>query len=511
MLKGFFLFLILLLPVSSTLALTEPDLNGTLRFALGGEVSLLNPILSTDSVSSAVEGVIFSGLVKVNEKLELVPDLAERWTVSPDGKTWTFYLRRDARWHDGAPLTAADAKFTFDSILDPKVNSVRRGDYIIDGQPIRFSVVDKYTFRAVLPKPFAPFLSRMGMALIPRHLLAGKDLNTAPFNRQPIGSGPFRLTEWRSGQRLVVERNKDYYGGAPLLSKIIYQIIPDENSRLVAFEADELDSVGVPAKEYSRLKNYPGARLYEYDSLNYTYLGLNLANPKFADRRVRQALAYATDRKQLISLIFRGLASPAYAPSAPVSWAYSDQVAKYLYDPEKAKKLLKEAGVKDLEFTILINQGNKEREKAAVILQQQYKKIGVKVKIKVLEWSALLKVVNAPQGPKDFEAVLMGWSLGLDPDAYSIWHSSQYPRGFNFINYQNKEVDRLLEQGRLTIGQDKRKEIYRRLWQLIAEDQPYIFLWYPKNIVAVRDRVGGLSPAGPAGLFLNIEKVFIKK
>lgn len=509
--RKFSSLLICSLLFSATVLAAGVDSEGVLRFSLGGEVSVLNPILSTDSVSSAVEGSIFSGLVTVNEKLEMAPDLAERWDVSRDGKVWTFHLRKNVKWHDGAPFTADDVKFTFDSILNPKVNSVRRSDFIIDGLPIKFRIVGKYTLQAILPKPFAPFLVNAGIGIIPKHLLAGKDINTADFNRQPVGTGPFIFKEWRAGDHVTVERNPDYYLGKPLLSKIVYKEIPDANSRLVALEADEIDETDIPPKDYTRMKSVKGVNIYEYDVLLYTYLGFNLANPKFADRRVRQALAYATDKKQLVNLIYRGLASPAFAPSAPVSWAYSDAVPKFDYDPEKARQLLKEAGKEDLEFTILINQGNKEREKAAVILQQQYKKIGVKVNIRVLEWSALLKIVNAPKAPKEFEAVIMGWSLGLDPDAYSIWHSSQYPRGFNFINYNNPKVDKLLERGRETIGRSERKKIYAKLWQAIAADQPYIFLWYPKAVVGIRDRVGGLSKPGPAGMFLRLEKVFIKK
>lgn len=503
--------LICSLLISATVFASGVDPEGILRFSLGGEVSVLNPILSTDTASSAVEGTIFTGMVKVNEKLEIIPDLAERWEVSKDGKVWTFRLRRDVKWHDGVPFTAEDVKFTFDSVLNPKVNSVRRSDYIIDGKPIQFKAVDKYTLQAILPKPFAPFLVHAAMSVIPKHLLDGKEINTAAFNRRPVGTGPFIFKEWRSGDHVTVARNPGYYGGKPLLKEIVYKIIPDENSSLVALEAGEVDESGIPPKDYKRMKTVKGVNVYEYDVLLYTYLGLNLANPKFSDKRVRQALAYATDKNQLVSLIHRGLASPAYAPSAPVSWAYSDDVPKYHYNPEKAKKLLKEAGAEDLEFTILVNQGNKEREKAAVILQQQYKKVGVKVNVRVLEWSALLKVINAPKDPKDFDAVIIGWSLGLDPDGYSIWHSSQYPKGFNFIKYRNPEVDKLLEQGRTTVDRSKRKKIYAKLWKAIAEDQPYIFLWYPKAVAGVSDRVGGLSKPGPAGLFLNIEKVFVKK
>jgi peptide/nickel transport system substrate-binding protein len=491
--------------------ISQADPNGKLVFSLGGEVSVLNPILSTDTSSSAVEGAIFTGLARVNEKLEIIPDLASSWKVSKDGKVWTFSLRRDVRWHDGHPFTAEDVVFTFNSILDPRVNSVRRSDYIIDGVPIKFRALDKYTVQAILPKPFAPFLIRTGMGILPRHILEGKDINTAGFNRKPVGTGPFMFKEWVTGDHVTVVRNPNYYSGKPMLAEIIYKIIPDENARLVALEAGEVDETGIPPKDYRKMKAREGINVFEYDSLVYTYLGLNLANPKFADRRVRQALAYATDKDQLVKMIFKGLASPAYAPSAPVSWAYSDEVNKYPYDPEKARQLLKEAGAEDLEFTILVNQGNKEREKAAVVLQQQYKKAGMKVKIRVMEWSALLKITNAPVDPKDFEAVIIGWSLGLDPDSYSIWHSSQYPRGFNFIKYKNSEVDRLLERGRTTMEKSERKKIYARIWKLIAQDQPYVFLWYPKSVVGISERVGGLSKPGPAGMFVNIEKVFVTK
>ncbi|MFA5112941.1 MAG: peptide-binding protein [Candidatus Margulisiibacteriota bacterium] len=499
----------LVLATSVLAAGHDPD--GILRFSLGGEVSVLNPILSTDTVSSAVEGVIFSGMVTFNENLEPVPDLAKSWTVSKDGKTWTFKLRQDVKWHDGAPLTADDVVFTFNSILDPKVNSVRRSDYIIDGKPIVFSAPDKYTVLASLPKPFAPFLIHAAMSIIPQHLLQGQDINTAAFNRKPVGTGPFIFKEWQTGDHITVTRNPRYYKGAPLLKEINYRIIPDDNSSLVALEAGEIDEADIPPKDYTRLKTVKGIKVYESDVLLYVYLGLNLANPKFADQRVRRALAYATDRRQLIGLIFRGLASPAYAPSAPISWAYSDAVPKYPYDPEKARRLLKEAGAENLEFTVLVNQGNKEREKAAVILQQQYKKIGVKLNIRVMEWSAILKIVNADKDPKDFEAIIMGWSLGLDPDSYSIWHSSQYPQGFNFIKYSNPTADRLLEEGRTTVDRSKRQAVYAKLWKTIADDQPYIFLWYPKAIAGVNERVGGLAKPSPAGLFLHIEKVFIKK
>jgi peptide/nickel transport system substrate-binding protein len=351
------------------------------------------------------------------------------------------------------------------------------------------------------------------MSIIPKHLYQGKDINTASCNRKPVGTGPFKFKEWQTGDHVTLVRNDNFYFGKPKLEAIIYKLIPDENAALLAFEAGEVDAAGIPAKDYKRILTLPKINVYEYDTLLYTYLGLNLTRPYFKDKRVRQALAYVVDRKQLIGLILKGHGSPAYAPSAPVSWAYSSDVPKYPFNLEKAKQLLKEAGYPNgFEFTCLVNQGNKEREKAAVVLQQQFAKVGVKMNVRVMEWSALLKIINAPSDPKQFDAVIIGWSLGLDPDSYSIWHSSQYPKGFNFIKYRSGEVDRLLEQGRTTIDRGERKKIYGRIWKLIAEDQPYVFLWYPRVIGAISDRVGGLQlPPGPAGPMIYIEKVFVKK
>ena len=484
------------------------DPKGQLIMSLGGEVSVINPILSTDTTSSAIEGVIFTGLVKVDKNLDFIPDLAQSWKVSKNGLVWTFKLRKDVTWHDGKPFTADDVKFTFDTLLNPKINSVRRGDYIIVGKPIQFKVVDKYNVKAILPKPFSPFLTSAGMGILPKHLLDGKVLDMSDFNRHPIGTGPFIFVEYKSGDHVLVKRNPKYYGGAPKLDQILFKIVPDENTALVALRSGDIDETGIPPKDFHPIKH---VNLYKYDALLYTYFGFNLKSPKFSDVRVRKALSYAVNRKQLIGLIYMGLASPAYSPSAPVSWAYSDDVYKYEYDPEKAKELLRKAGVKDLEFTVLVNHGNKEREKAATIMQQQFKRIGVQMNIRMLEWSALLKVINARKDPKDFDAVIIGWSTGVDPDSYSIWHSSQYPAGLNFIGFNDPEVDKLLEAGRREQSKAARKKIYAKMYKEITDSAPYIFLWYPNVLSGVRDRVGGLSEPGPTGLFLDIEKVYIKK
>lgn len=497
------------------------DPNGVLLLSLGGDISTLNPILTTDTSSSSVSGLIFSGLVRINEKLEPIPDLAESWQVLSGGRVWRFKLRRGVKWHDGKPFTARDVIFTFQKILDPKTNTVRRSDYVIDDVPIVTRAIGVFEVEFKLPKPFAPFLVNMGIGILPEHLYRKEDVNTSPWNFKPIGTGPFKFVEWKSGEYARVVRNDDFYFGVPKLAGVIFKVIPDENTRMVALETGEIDETNIPPKDYARMKKVKGLQMFEYDALTYTYLGFNLKSPIFQDVRVRRALAYATNKGELVQKIYRGLASAAYAPSAPASWAYSNNVEKYPFDPVKSRKLLEEAGWrlggdgyyerdgKRLEFTILTNQGNKEREKGAIVLQSQFKKIGVKANIRIMEWSALLKIINAPKDPKDFDAVVIGWSLGVDPDDFSIWHSSQYPRGFNFIAYKNSEVDRWIEDGRTTMDKNRRKKIYSRVYRQISEDQPYIFLWYPKAIVAVRERVGGLSQPGPAGLMVYMEKVFV--
>ncbi len=498
------------------------DSNGILILTLGGDATFLNPILYTDSSSGSVIRAIFNGLAKIDADLEVIPDLARSWKVSKDGTVWTFYLRKGIHWHDGVEFTAEDVKFTFDKILDPLTNSVRRSNYIIDETPIKFVVQDKYVFQAILPKPFAPFLVNMCMNIIPKHLLEKENINKSEFNRRPIGTGPFKFEEWKSADHITVRANDDYFMGKPLLKKIIFRIIPDENARMAALERGEVDETNISPQDYQRFSNLPTVSLFTYDTLSYSYLGFNLANPLFNSKAVRQALSYAIDKDKLVEVIYRGLATPAHAPQSPISWAYNPHVHKYSYNPARAKEILKKEGWKvgengilekdrkPFEFTVILNKGNREREKAAIIIQDYFKQIGVKMNIQMMEWSAMIKILNDPT-KKDFETVIIGWSLGIDPDDKSIWNSGEYPAGFNFIKYNNPEVDRLIELGRSTIDRSKRKKIYGQIYELITDDAPYLFLWYPKAITGVNKRVGGLSKPGPAGLFLNIEKVFVKK
>jgi peptide/nickel transport system substrate-binding protein len=491
---------------------------------LGGEPTYLNPILSTDAPSSSVESLIFSGLFRTNSKLELEPDLIDFYTVSPSGTHYTFKLKENIQWHDGAPLTAHDVKFTFEKIMDKTTNTVRRSNFIIDGIPVQFNVIDELTIEAILPKPFAPFLIGMAMGILPKHLLDAKDINTARFNRAPIGTGPYKFSAWESAQFIRLERNSRYHFGPPNIKNIIMKIIPDSNTALLALEKGEVDESGIPAKDFERYSSSKHIDIYRYYDLVYTYLGFNLKKPLFSNQKVRQAIAHAINKDALVKGVLKDFGVPAHIPSSPVLWSYPKptSIPIFQFDPLKASQLLKEAGFTlnpktnilekngtPFSFKIMTNKGNKNREKTAQIIQQMLANIGIDVKIQLLEWSSFIKIVNASQSPKNYDAVILGWSLGLDPDGYSIWHSSQYPNGFNFIGYKNENVDRLLELGRTTINQDKRMEIYQEIYQDIAMDVPYLFLYFPETLLGINKRVHGLSNAGPAGLMNPIENVYL--
>ena len=185
---------------------------------------MLNPILSTDSPSSSVEGLIFSGLFRINSDLELEPDLLDTYTTNDDGTVYTFRLKKDIKWHDGHPFTAHDVKFTFDTILDKRTNTVRRSNFVIDGTAIQFNVLDDHAIQARLPKPFAPFLNRMAMGILPKHLLQDADINKTPFNRSPIGTGPYKFRSWQAAQYVQLERYNDHHLGAPKIKSIITKL-----------------------------------------------------------------------------------------------------------------------------------------------------------------------------------------------------------------------------------------------------------------------------------------------
>mgnify|MGYP001337321190 CR=1 FL=1 len=345
--------LCLLLGITLSLNLGACSSKGTVKdpsvlsLNIGAEPSFINPILSTDTASSAVESLVFNGLMKVNSKLEMVPDLAESYTVQNNGKRYLFKLKQNVKWHDGEAFTADDVIYTFNTLMDPKTNTVRRSSYFIQGKPITFKKIDTYTVQVDLPKVFAPFLIHMGMGILPQHILNTQDINKSPFNRKPIGTGPYRFVDWKPSQYVKLTRNDAYFWKRPKSKHILMRIIPDKNTSLVSLKKGEIDlEQNLQSKDFPKLKSDQNLNTYRYYSMDYTYLGFNLKKKPFSNPKFRHAVSYAINREALVQSVLKGYGYPAYLPASPVQWQYPtlSKISTYAYNPEKSKALLKELG-----------------------------------------------------------------------------------------------------------------------------------------------------------------------
>lgn len=484
-----------------------------------GDARRLNPLLANDSASGTINDQIFNGLVKYDKDIQLVGDLAERWDISSDGKTFTFHLRKGVKWHDGAEFTAADCLFTFQKLMDPAVATPYSSNYM---DVAKAEAIGRYTFRVTYREPFSPALESWAIGVIPKHLLDGKDLNKADFNRNPVGTGPYRFKEWIAGQKLVLEANEDYFEGRPNIDRYIYRIIPDSSTMFQELLSGGVDMMGLNPLQYLRKsetrrirENY---RKFRYPANAYTYLGYNLTSELFKDKAVRQALAYAIDRQSIIDGVLLGIGRPCTGPFSYVSWAYNEQVKPYPHDADRARSMLGEAGWRDtnndgvldwdgrpFRFTILTNQGNGERIRAAEIIQRNLKAVGIDARIRVMEWQAFLEQIDK----RTFDAIILGWSLGRDPDLYDIWHSSKTKPGeYNFVSYRSDEVDRLLVEGRRTFDVARRTRIYNRIHAILADEQPYAFLYVPDATPIVHKRFKGIEEA-PLGISYNFIRWYV--
>ncbi|WP_246545723.1 peptide-binding protein [Pelotalea chapellei] len=487
-----------------------------------GEASTLIPLLASDASSHAVAGQIYNGLIKYDKNLVITGDLAESYDISPDGLIITFHLRKGVVWHDKAPFTSRDVLYTYRVVVDPATPTAYAEDF---KQVKAITAPDDHTVKVTYANPFAPALASWGMNILPAHLLEGKDITKSLLARNPVGTGPYRFKEWIAGQKIVLEANKDYFEGRPYIDRYIYRIIPDSSTMYMELKAGAIDLMGLTPVQYARQTNSSDFtsrfNKYRYPSSGYVYMGYNLRHPLFKDRRIRQAVTAAINKDELIHGVLFGMGQKAHGPIVPGRWAYNPYVKDIAYDPQHAMQLLAQAGwkeknsdgflVKDgrpFTFTILTNQGNQQRLMTAQIVQQRLRTIGIEVKIRIVEWATFLKEF-VDKGK--FDVVMLGWSISQDPDMYDIWHSSKTNTGeLNFIGFKNAEVDRLLVEGRSTFDIEKRKKAYFRIQEILAEEQPYTFLYVPDALPVVNARIRGIEPA-PAGIGHNQIKWFVPK
>ncbi len=417
------------------------------------------------------------------------------WSAQ-DEPVIAFHLRQDVKWHDQAPLTAADVKFTYDALMSEQNVSPRRSDFEII-RDVR--TPDDYTVIVTYKEPYSPCLYSWGMPIIPKHLLGSQPnlrKDQTGFNRMPTGTGPFRITDWRTDQYIQLERYDRYWEGRPHLPRITFRIIPDTTVSQLEFQTRGFDYTGLQPYQVGRFAKDPRYDVFRYPVNEYSYIGWNLKRPVFHDKRVRHALAHAVDNAAIIKYIIYGNGTPCTGPYTPVTRWWNPDVQPLEYDPARARRLLAEAGWtpgpdgilrKDgqrFHFTFVTATGSPLAQDVAVLAKDYLRQVGIDADINMYEWTVYIeKYIDT----RNFDACIMSWSLGFDQDLYQLWHSSQIPqpRSLNFISYANPEVDRLIEKARTEFDLTKVEQYTRRIQELIYDDQPYLFMFYRISNVAI--------------------------
>jgi len=476
-----------------------PDFGGTYVEGVAGNPQIINPILcQSNPVDQDMVALIFTGLTRSDEKGEIVPDLAERWDVAQEGTVYTFYLRQDVVWHDGAPFTAADVVFTINAMQHPDYQGV---SFISDmWRSVVVEQVDAYTVRFTLREPFAPFLDYTTVGILPAHILGSvpiKALGESKFNAYPVGTGPFKVAEV-SAQRLLLVAFPDFYRPRPYLERIEFVFYPNEPSVFEARRRGEVAGIARVLPEYlNAVREDESLTLYTAPLSGHNLVFLNLDRAIFQDRAVRQAMMWALDRQKLVDEVLGGQGIVIHSPIMPSSWAYAPGVQQYHYDPRKAKDMLEEAGWFDddrdgarergslkLEFTLATNDDDPVRVRLIEAISEQLAAVGIRATPKTVGWEEL---VSQMLRLRRFDAILGGWqNLPPDPDLYPYWHSSQASEdGLNFANYISEEADLFLQDARSTSDRQQRADSYRRFQELFARDVPSLLLYQPVYNYAV--------------------------
>jgi len=423
-----------------------------------------------------------------------------------------FHLRPNVKFHDGHVFDAFDVKFTYEAIMSPKNLSPRISDY----EPVKqVDIVDPLTVRIVYKRLYSPALGTWSTGMLPEHLLndkalkqealsLGKDpekfsMRQSRFNRHPVGCGPFVFRKWKSDQHIILDRFEQYWEGSPNYHRYVYRIIPDLLTQEMEFYAGTLDSYGVQYHQVERLKNDPTYQSFSGPAFGYTYIGYNMRREPFKDRRVRKALGMAIDVNKIIKYVLYGQGERITGPFVKQTDYYNHSIKPIPYDPEGALKLLEDAGWKRntegwlekdgkrLQFTLITNSGNVYREAVLAIAQDAWKKIGIDVRTDRVEWSVFIQE-RVDKG--DFDALILGWQMGIEPDLYQIWHSSQTnSHQLNFVAFKNEEADDLIIKIRQEYNHDRQVAYCHRLHEIIAREQPYTFLYVGKWTAILDKRI----------------------
>lgn len=471
--------------------------SSTLHLATSANPSRLNPILATDSSSSEIASFLFNGLVKYDKDLDqIIGDLAQDFYYE-DNQTLIFKLHPNIKWHDGEKMDASDVVFTYEVLVSDKISSPYSANF-------RFvqsvEALDSHTLRVKYKKPYFKALETWMMGILPRHILADEEnLMNSSFNTNPVGTGPYKLHQLEHSKNIILRANESYFLGKAKIDQISFHVIADPMTRFLMLKSKALDVGSIEAMEYERQLDetfFENFSILEEISHSYTYLGFNLKREKFQDPRVREALSLAIDREELVSILFFKHARVCTGPFLPGTKSFNEDVKAPKQNIKRAKELLKQAGYDEnnpFTFEIATSNSSSIRPYAAQILQHQLQKAGVVVNLRVMEWQAFLNMVVFP---KEFDTVLLGWSLSSTPDPYIFWHSDNDKRGgFNFIGYNNPKIDKMIERSQSIIDKEKLAKMNKEMFAMIVKDNPYLFLYIPNSITTVSKKIKNIEPA----------------
>jgi len=482
----------------------------------------LNPITCTSATAQEIDSPnIFETLLTMdNYTLQLKPQLAESYEISPDQLIYIFHLRHDVKWQDGEPFTAADVKYSFDRLVDPKVDAADKRSYYANIKSC--DELDPYTIRFIATERYFKTLESLGtLPLVPKHILekGEPDFNKHPFGRHPVGTGPYKFVRWDTGSKIVLERDPNYWGGpGHYPNRLVYQIITEPYVAAQLLKKGEIDVVaGMSPIQWERELEHTRSvsRLHEivYPYPAYSYLGFNLRKPMFTDIRVRHAIDLLIPRDEILAQIYLNkYASKTSGYDPPTSPNYNHDVPPTPYDPTLALQLLNEAGWKNdhgdnflykdgqkLSFTLLYRTGSPDGEKAVELIQESLKKVGIDLQLSRTEFSQMYSKVDEWQ----FDAVMGAWALDVNGDPAQLWSGSEadIKKSSNFIGYKNPEADKLIAEGKLEYDDAKRAAIYRQLQKIIHDDYPVCFLFNPHVILLVSNRFQNVKIFTPRPCF----------
>jgi peptide/nickel transport system substrate-binding protein len=475
----------------------------TLNVHMGAEPGTLNPITATDAYSHAINLRIYETLVDRDyDTLDVIPQLAERWDISPDHLRFRFYLKKGVLWSDGVEFTADDVVYSYNKIMDPRVSSAQLKVYYIDIKRCR--KIGKYAVEFTYSRPY--YLALIfcgGMPIVPRHIFDdGTDFNTHKNNRFPIGTGPYRFSEWKTGKSITLVLNERYRGKKPDIKKVVYKVISEGSVALQMLKKGEIDVMGVRDIEWVRQTNSKkftdNFYKLKYFLPSFSYIGWNQNRVYFKDRRVRLAMTHLVNRREILDKLLFGLGKIVTGPFYIFGDAYNDKIKPWPYDPKRARQFLKEAGWIDhdgdgildkngrkFSFTFTISSGSKFAERLTSILKEDFSKVGIEMDINRFEWAVYLDKIQS----RNFDATSLGWSdPDFQDDPYQIWHSSQINGGSNYIGFSNREADRIIEAARKEFNEGHRNKMYHRFHEILDYEQPYTFLYTSPALAVVSKR-----------------------